>query len=33
MRCNCQAKHEARDSGDGCGAWWGLGLERRDTAK
>jgi hypothetical protein len=27
MRCNCNAPHEGREGGEGCGAWWGLGLE------
>jgi hypothetical protein len=33
MRCNCSDNHDGREGGvDGCGAWWGLGLEHQDTA-
>jgi hypothetical protein len=26
MECNCRSRHEGRESGQGCGAYWGLAL-------
>ena len=29
MKCNCLDHHPGRESGQGCGAWWGLKLKPR----
>lgn len=26
MRCNCDSPHAGRQSGRGCGAWWGFAV-------
>jgi hypothetical protein len=29
MKCNCGSDHAGRQSGQGCGAWWGLEVKPR----